>query len=128
MADFAKDRRPAGGPAEVAVPRGEALLREWVLVCEADEFSACVTASERLGPAYGQRAFETVWSLEPAVVRVAGRACCELAARGSPEVVEPLRRRLATPAPPSTPELRIAVELSTRILRYAARLDGTFPG
>jgi MerR family transcriptional regulator, light-induced transcriptional regulator len=120
LADFAKDRRPKHGPVEIAVTDGEPLLREWVLVCEADEFSACLAGAERLGPAFGDRSFEAVWTVEPAVVRVAARTCGELVARTAPQVVEPLRARLSAPAPPSTPEVRAVVELSTRILRYAA--------
>ncbi len=120
LADFAKDRRPKGGPIEISVADGEPLLREWVLVCEADEFSACLVGAERLGPAYGDRSFEAVWTIEPAVVRVAARTCCELVGRTAPQYVEPLHSRLSAPAPPSSPEVRAAVELTSRILRYSA--------
>lgn len=119
LADFKEDRVSRGGPAEISVPETDPLVREWVLVCEAPEFSACLAGAERLSPAFGERSFETVWTLEPAVVRMAARTSCELAGRGAPQVVEPLRAQLAAPAPPSSPEVRTAVELSTRILRYA---------
>lgn len=77
LADFeehALDR----SPVEVAVPAGAALNREWTLVCLADDLPACVSAWELPGQAGvpdGERRFETVWSLDPAVVRDAAATC-----------------------------------------------------
>jgi hypothetical protein len=54
------------------VPAGAPLLREWTLVCEARDFSACLSAWElpgQHGTPDADRLFETVWTLSPSAVR-----------------------------------------------------------
>ncbi len=120
LADFKRDRRDGAGPAEIGYSTEDPLMREWVLVCEASDFAACLVGRERLSPAFGDRSYETLWTVEPAVVRTAARTCCELIARTSPEIVASLEARLAAPAPTAAPELRITVELASRIVRYVS--------
>jgi len=116
MADFDRNRRPRGGPAEVAIAATDPLSREWVLVCESADFGACLAAWETL-ERQGERTFEMVWTVERSVVRLAARVCCEIAADQAPRYVEGLAERLAEPAPPSTPEIRSAAQLRTRMIR-----------
>ena len=122
LADFERNRRPRGGPAEVAIPPTDPLSREWTLVCESPGFAACLSAWERL-ERDGERQFEMVWTVERSVVRLAARVCCELAAEQAPKVVEGLSERLAEPAPSSSPEVRAAVDLLSRMVLYAARAE-----
>ncbi len=120
LADFAKCRQPARGPAEVAVTEADPLLREWVLVCESPGLSACLVGWERLSDADVGRWFETVWSVEPQVVRTAARTCCELVARAAPDYVATLKERLGEPASSASTDLRAVLELTTRMVLYAA--------
>jgi MerR family transcriptional regulator, light-induced transcriptional regulator len=116
--------RGSGRPAEVPLAANDPMVREWVVVCDAPELPVCLAAWER-PRADGQRLFETVWSIEPAVVREAARMCCELAARTAPELAAPVREQLAGPPPPVDETLlRTAVELATRVAVYAAGTHG----
>jgi DICT domain-containing protein len=121
MADFSKLRKPRNAPAEVPILATDPIMREWVVVCDAAELSACLVGWER-PPAPGQRrVFETLWTVEPQVVRQAARACRELAARKAPALVADLRERLADAPPPAGErQLRAAVDLATRLAAYAA--------
>jgi MerR family transcriptional regulator, light-induced transcriptional regulator len=119
LADFRRNRRPRGGPAEVAISESDPLMREWVVVCEARGFSACMVGWQRLGSQADDRVYETVWTVEPSVVRTAARVCCELAGTAAPSYVEGLRERLSAPAPAGGRELRAAVDLTARMVRYA---------
>jgi MerR family transcriptional regulator, light-induced transcriptional regulator len=120
LADFRRERRPRGAPAEIPLRPTDAMLREWVVVCDAPGFAACLTGFERPGQPSGSRNFETIWSAERAVVRQAAIVCCELAARGAPELVEDVRRLLDEPLPPPGDELRTVIDLTTRMVLYAA--------
>jgi MerR family transcriptional regulator, light-induced transcriptional regulator len=124
LADFPRSRRPKRAPTEIAISDTDPLMREWVVVCDAPGFAACLVAWERPRADAQRRAFETIWTVEPSVVRTAARACCELAARSAPRYVEDLRERLAEPASPGGQELRSAVDLTTRMVLYATRNHG----
>lgn len=119
FADFPATREPRQGPAEVALDPADALTREWVIVCDAPRSAACLIGWERPhGPAE-ERLFETLWTVDRAVVREAARACCDLAARAAPELVDDLRERLGDTPPRAGEELRGALELTTRMVLYA---------
>jgi DICT domain-containing protein len=120
LADFPRKRRSKGAPAEVPIPDTDPLMREWVIVCDGPGFAACVAGYERPGQKPAHRSFETIWSAERAVVREAVRTCSELTARTAPELVEGLRARVEEPLRPPGDELRVVVELTTRIVQYAA--------
>jgi len=120
LADFRRKRRQKGAPAEVPIQDTDPLMREWVVVCEARGFSACLVGYERPGQDAGHRSFETIWSAERAVVREAARTCCGLTARTAPELVDGLHSRLEEPLSAPGDELRVLSELTTRIVEYAA--------
>jgi MerR family transcriptional regulator, light-induced transcriptional regulator len=124
LADFARIRTPADGPAEVPIDASDALAREWVLVCDGPRFAACLVAWERPRRPGEERRFEALWTVDPAVVREAARACCELAARADPALVADVRERLAGTPAEADERLRGAVELGTRMLLYATGGDG----
>ncbi len=121
LADFRQTRERRGAPAEVALEQTDPLLREWVIVCDAPNFTAGLVGWERLSDAGGERRFETLWAVEPAVVREAARVCCGLVTRTAPQLADGLRERLAVAPAPSDPEVRTAVELTTRMISYATR-------
>ena len=121
MADFPKLRKPRNAPAEVPILATDPVMREWVVVCDAPELSACLVGWERPPTPGRRRVFETLWTVEPPVVRQAARACRDLAARKAPALVADLRERLAdAPAAAGERQLRVAVELATRLVVYAA--------
>jgi DICT domain-containing protein len=95
-------------------------MREWVLVCDGPGFAACLVGFEPPRGGRGERCFETLWSAEREVVREAARVCCELIAARAPALVRDLEERLADPLPATTAELRTVVELTTRMVLYAA--------
>jgi DICT domain-containing protein len=126
LADFARERRPRGAPAEVPIRGSDPLIREWVLVCEAPGFGACLVGFEPPGGRDAERHFETLWSAEREVVREAARVCCELISDRAPTLIGELRERLEDPLPSPRAELRAVTELTTRMVLYAATgVDGT---
>jgi DICT domain-containing protein len=120
LADFPRERRPRGGPAEVPIRAADPLLREWVLVCESEGLAACLVGFEPPGAPARPRRFETIWSAEREVVREAARACCELVGARAPDLATGVRERLGDPLPPSREELRTVIDLTSRIVLYAA--------
>ncbi len=83
FADLASPQpsRP-GSPIEIALPPEAPLNREWIVVCDAPDFPACLAAVERPGQdgvPSTQRRFETIWSVDPRAVRHASRVAAALA-------------------------------------------------
>jgi DICT domain-containing protein len=122
FADFSRARSPRGAPVEIPVPREHPLLREWVIVCDAEGHAACMAGWEP--PASepetaGRRRFEAVWSVEPEVVREAAGICAGIAAEIMPDVAERVSRRLSVPpAPAGREQLRLAAAITNRTLSY----------
>jgi MerR family transcriptional regulator, light-induced transcriptional regulator len=121
MADFKRVRRRPHGLVELPLAAEDPLLREWVLVCDAADLTACLVGWERPRDDGEPRRFELIWTVEPQVVREAARLLCELIAGRSPALIAGLRERLDEP--PSavvSGHLRATVELATRIAMYAS--------
>jgi MerR family transcriptional regulator, light-induced transcriptional regulator len=122
FADFAGLRAPRGGPTEVPVAREHPLNREWVLVCEGQDFALCLTGWEPPASETRRdrtRRFEAIWSVEADVVREASRICCAIAATRRPAVAEAARARLEAPlAPPTRSQLRLATAVTARMLSH----------
>jgi DICT domain-containing protein len=121
FADFAERREPDAAPIEVPIDRSDPLGREWSLVCDAPEYAACLSAWEP--PGQGgvddlDRVLETIWSVEPAVVRDAARISTGIAARSAPDLVEPITQRLDMTPPPSGEEFRLVSALTNRMVAY----------
>lgn len=121
FADFDRLRTPRGRPAEVPVPREHPLNREWALVCEGEDFALCLTGWEPPESAACDqwRGFETIWSVEPDVVREASQVCAAIAAARRPALAEDARPRLQAP-PALAPEsqLRLASAVTARMLSH----------
>ena len=65
---------PGIGPVEIGLPPHATLNREWLVVCDAPDLPVCMAAVELPG---GH--FEVLWSVDPRVVRDAGRVAAALA-------------------------------------------------
>jgi len=121
LADFERNLPAGSGPAEVAIAPTDPLMREWVVVCDAPAFSACLVGWERPQGEERHRNFECLWSMEPQVVRMAARVCCELVARTAPEFVGDLHDRLEAPASSIGIDPRSVADLTTRMVLYASQ-------
>jgi DNA-binding transcriptional MerR regulator len=121
FADFERLRVPPGGPAEVPVARDHPLMREWAIICDAEGHAACLAGWEP-PPDPGQREgqwFESIWSVEPEVVREAVRVCVAIAAEARPDLVAGVADRLSgQAAPPARDQLRLAAAVANRTLSY----------
>jgi len=123
---FAHSASPApvapGVLTEVRLPDDAPLNREWFLVCDAADLPAFLAAVElpRERPVPdGRRTFETLWSVDPQVVRTASRAAAALADDYRPDW-RPAGRPLPEtddPAPASN-DLARAAALFDRMLGY----------
>jgi DICT domain-containing protein len=123
FADFEAPRVMDGMPSEVPVSRRDALGNEWAVVIDAPGYAACLLAWEQPRRPEAQvadrdRLFETMWTLDPRIVREAAQVSCSLAARSCPELAERVEalladRPLAVEAP--TPAL---TALTNRLVAY----------
>ena len=121
FADFPERREPDGAPIEVPIDRSDPLGREWSLICDAPGYAACLSAWEPPGQDGAHdldRRLETIWSVEPAVVRDAARISTGIAARSAPDLVEPIELRLEMTPPPSGEEFRLVSALTNRMVAY----------
>lgn len=123
FADFGRSRLLPGPVAEVPVPSDSPMRREWVVICDAPDYPACVTGWEHPGQdqSGGQdRIFEALWSVDPQVVRSAARIGTELAAAAFPEIPRRIAARLSEEPGPSSADLRRASGFFERTLDYLA--------
>jgi DICT domain-containing protein len=121
FADFDGKRTPPGAPAELPIDRTDPLGREWSLICDAPGYAAFLAAWERPGQDAVpdlERRFETVWSVEPRLVREAARIAAGLVERTDPELLDPIVERLRHTPPPSADELQLVGALTNRMVAY----------
>jgi MerR family transcriptional regulator, light-induced transcriptional regulator len=124
FADFPERSEPGDAPIEVPIDRSDPLGREWSLVCDAPDYAACLSAWEPPGQDRVEdfdRVLETIWSVEPAVVREAARIATGIAARTAPDLVEPIEDVLAVTPPPSGEEFRLVSALTNRMVAYVGQ-------
>jgi DICT domain-containing protein len=124
FADFDGPHIPEGAPAELPIDRADPLGREWSLICDAPGYAAFLAAWERPGQDAVpdlERRFETVWSVEPRLVREAARIAAGLVARTQPELLDPIVERLRHTPPPSADELRLVGALTNRMVAYVGQ-------
>jgi MerR family transcriptional regulator, light-induced transcriptional regulator len=120
LADFERVRRRKREPVEVPIERSDPVAREWAIVCESPSFGACLAGWERPPEGTGGRSFEAAWTIEAPAVRLAAQACLRLSAASAPDLVDDLSERLDSIPVARDHELRSAIQLSTRMVRYAA--------
>jgi DICT domain-containing protein len=132
FADFSEPRVPddALEPIELPIERGDPLGREWSLVCDASDYSAFLAAWERPGqdgvPDLDRR-FETIWSVEPVLVREAARIAAGFVQRVDAELVNRFVDRLRATPPPSADELRLVGALTNRMVAYVGGDESRLP-
>jgi DICT domain-containing protein len=119
FADFAGGADASRHPVEAPLAGDSPVRREWALVCDAPRFSACLAGWELPSPAGTpdkDRRFETLWSLEPDVVRAATRVGIGLVRGFDPERARALEGRLPEIPGSISPDLRRATSLFARIM------------
>jgi DICT domain-containing protein len=120
FADFARSGID-GDLRIVALDPGAALSREWVLVCDSPVQAACIAGWEVPGQEAEpdlRREFETLWTLDPRIVRVAATTCAEQVRAVLPHAADGLDELLRDPTPEPTADLRRAEGLFHRVLGY----------
>lgn len=109
LADFrATRRRP--GRLEVRVPQHTPLAREWFVICDAPRSGALLSGWER-----PDGRFEAMWSVEPAVIRLATRIGRRLVEQLAPQLTLP-DAPLADAEPAEA--VHRATALTNRIVAY----------
>jgi DICT domain-containing protein len=121
FADFGESPVPVAGISLVHLPGDAPMRREWVVVCDAPDYPAMLTAWELPGQSTvpdRKRLFEAIWTVEPAAVRTAARACAQVALQLGHSQAAPVLYELAgnPPAPPA--ELLKATSLLNRVVAY----------
>ena len=110
-------------PVRLRLPETSALDREWILICDAPDHPGCVVGWERPGPARepdDARRFETLWSVDPQVVRDAARLFTAAAEQLHPGVCADVLPLLEQTPPPSSPQTLNASAVLDRMLEYVA--------
>ncbi len=101
FADFAKERKPSGGPVEIPIAPEDVLGNEWAVVVDAPGYAACLLAWEQPGvtepgdPDDRDRRFEAIWTVCPSATRRAAIVGARLAGRVDPEYGRKLEELLA---------------------------------
>src|SRR6188472_2913306 len=104
FAAFSQEPDPLDRTTMVDLPEDAPMQREWVVVCDARDYPAMLTAWELPGQSTVPerlRLFEAIWTVEPGAVRDAARACAQTAQQLAHPEAAPLLYELAEdPAPP----------------------------
>jgi DICT domain-containing protein len=113
FADFPAPRVEEGMPAEVPIAPDAALGNEWAVVIDAPGYAACLLAWELPQRADArvldhERRFESLWTMDPLVVRQAALVSCALAGRACPALAKRVEGLLA--------DRPLAVEAPTQAL------------
>jgi MerR family transcriptional regulator, light-induced transcriptional regulator len=112
------------GPVRVGLPDDAPMLREWAVVCDAPDLPVALLAWEPPGQQVvceRDRVLDTIWTIEPRVVRDAARWSAEAAAAaGSRRAGELLAGALAGPASSGAPT---PLAVGRLVLRILAELD-----
>lgn len=125
FADFPNAADASGDIRLVHLPEDAPMRREWTVVCDAADSPAMLTAWELPGQSTvpdRQRLFEAIWTVEPAAVRSAARACAQVALQLGHTEAAPLLFELAENPPTPPVELLRATGLLNRVVAY---VDGT---
>jgi len=121
FANFCEAPVPVAGTTLVHLPGDAPMRREWVVVCDAPGYPAMLTAWELPGQstvADRKRLFEAIWTVEPAAVRAAARACAQVALELGHSEAAPLLYELAENPPAPSAELLKATSLLNRVVAY----------
>jgi len=125
FADFPEVRDAgAGKPIEIPIGPEDALGNEWCVVVDSPGYSACLIAWEqpgesgRGGPRDSERRFESLWTVDPKIVRRASEVAARLAARRDPQLGDRLEELLATRPLGGGEQVQALSNLTNRIVAY----------
>lgn len=113
------------GPVRVTLEDGVPLRREWAVVCDALQSTACLSAWELPGQSEvpdRERVFEALWTVDPDAVRDAARVAAGVAATAGVPSAVPLLYQLAEPAPARMTSAAGATSMFNRVVAYVDRL------
>ncbi len=113
------------GPLQVTLGPRAPLRREWSVVCDAKDSTACLAAWELPGQSAvpdRQRVFETVWTVDATAVRSAARVAAGIAADAGTAGADHLLHELAGPPDPRATSAAGATALFNRVVAYVDRL------
>jgi MerR family transcriptional regulator, light-induced transcriptional regulator len=111
-------------PVEIPIDRSDPFGREWSLVCDAPDYAAFLAGWERPGQddvADGDRRFETIWSVEPQLVREAAKIAAGFVERVRPDLLKRFLPRLRDAPAASGEDVRAACALASRMVAYVGR-------
>lgn len=115
----------AVGPVRATLSADAPMRREWAVVCDALDSTACLSAWELPGQTDvpdRQRIFEALWTVDPVAVRDAARVAARVAADAGVLAAQPLMYELAdAPAPRVTTPTGVTA-LFNRVVAYVDRL------
>ena len=124
FAAFSRNPDPVDRTTLVDLPGEAPMRREWVIVCDAPDYPAMLTAWELPGQSHVPdrlRLFEAIWTIEAGVVRDAARVCAHIAQQlGHPEGAPLLDELADDPARPPV-GLQQAAALLNRVVAYVDR-------
>lgn len=115
----------AEGPIRATLADDAPLRREWAVVCDALDSTACLSAWELPGQSQvpdRQRIFETLWTVDPVAVRDAARVAASVAADAGVLAAQPLLYELAEPPAPRITSPAGVTALFNRVVAYVDRL------
>ncbi len=112
-------------PIRVPLPKDSPLRREWTIICDSVENTACLSAWELPGQTTvpeRHRLFESVWTVDPRAVRDAARVCARVAAENGIAAAAPLLYELATDPAARVSDPAGTTALFNRVVAYVDRL------
>jgi len=114
------------GPLRATLGPDAPLRREWAVVCDSSESTACLAAWEvpgQVGVPDRQRVFEAVWTVDPSAVRDAARVAAGVAGAAGVSLPAPLLEDLAGPPSTGAAIPAGANALLNRVVAYVDRLS-----
>jgi len=123
--DFSSPTEPGSEPpTRVHLGADAPMRREWSVVCDAPDLSACLTAWElpgQVGVPDRDRVFESLWTVDPVAVRDAARVCAQVAQAAGVAEAQVLLYDLADAPPTTVTDIAGASALLNRVVAYVDR-------
>lgn len=113
------------GPIRARLAPDAPMGREWAVICDALDSTACLTAWELPGQSAvpdRDRIFEALWTVDPIAVRDAARVAAGVASRAGVAAAAPLLYDLASAPTPRTTTASGVTALFNRVVAYVDRL------
>jgi hypothetical protein len=124
LAAFPQAAAPPGRPIEVPIAADAPLHREWALVIDSPGCAVCLAAwevPEQAAVPDGQRLFEALWTVDPDLVREAGRVLLRTAIASGGPLPEDAEELLDGVPPGGTDTIDRLTSLTNRMIGYMAR-------